>query len=50
MLNHDSLIDEDAIALTPPFDPVNRKPCPVPMFRLVVEAMLNEAYVVDEKL
>ena len=42
LLNHDSRIDEDAIALTPPFDPVNRKPCPVPRFRLVVLAVWND--------
>ena len=42
LLNHGSRIDEDAIALTPPVDPVNRKPCPVPMFRLVVLAVWND--------
>jgi hypothetical protein len=42
LLNHDSLIDDDAIALTAPFDPVNRKPCPVPMFKLVVLAVWND--------
>ena len=48
LLNHDSLIDDEAVALTSPLDPVNRKPCPVPMFRLVVDAVVNDAYVVDE--
>ena len=42
LLNHDRLIDDEAIALTAPFDPVNRKPCPVPMFRLVVLAVWND--------
>jgi hypothetical protein len=42
LLNHDSLIDDEAIALTAPFDPVNRKPCPVPRFRLVVLAVWND--------
>ena len=42
LLNHDRFTDDEAIALTAPFDPVNRKPCPVPMFRLVVLAVWND--------
>ena len=42
LLNHDRLIDDEAIALTAPFDPVNRKPCPVPRLRLVVLAVWND--------
>ena len=49
LLNHDNRIDDEAVALTAPFDPVNRKPCPVPMFRLVVLAVLNDAYAVDDE-
>ena len=49
LLNHDRLIDDEAIALTAPLLPVNRKPCPVPRFRLVVLAVWNDEYVVDDE-
>ena len=42
LLNHDRFTDDEAIALTAPFDPVNRKPCPVPRLRLVVLAVWND--------
>ena len=42
LLNHDRFTDDEAIALTAQFDPVNRKPCPVPRLRLVVLAVWND--------
>ncbi len=48
LLNHDSLIDDEAIELTVPFDPRYANPCPSPMFKLVVLAVVNDPYVVEE--
>ena len=48
LLNHERLIDDDAIEFSFPFDPMYEKPCPNPTFRLVVDAVVNDPYVVDE--
>ena len=55
LLNHERLIDDEAILLACPFDPTNEKPCARfgvnsdPKYPLVDDDVLNEAYpVVDE--
>ncbi len=42
LLNHDRLIDDDAIEFSLPFVPMYVKPCPSPTFRFVVEAVTND--------
>jgi hypothetical protein len=54
LLNHDSLIDDEAIVFSCPFDPTYEKPCErdgvnsVPNDPTVDDAYPNDAPVVDE--
>ncbi len=49
LLNQDRLMDDEAIEFIFPFDPTYAKPCPRPIFKLVVDAVINEEYAVDEE-